>query len=66
MELLNDRWLIESYFEAIICKLDESFIDLLLKEILRRKIPIVHINDLEYALPYLQNEQQHHCSLNRL
>jgi hypothetical protein len=56
METLHDKWLVDIYFDAIICRLDEPFIDLLLMEILKRKIPIVHINDLEYALPYLQCE----------
>jgi len=56
MDLLNDSWLVDIYFDAIMCKLDDPFIDLLLKEILSRKIPIVHINSIDYALPFLQQE----------
>lgn len=53
MELLHDKWLVDIYLDAIEYKLDEKFIDLLLMEVLRRKIPIVHIGSLDYALPYL-------------
>lgn len=56
MDSLHDKWLVDIYFDAIINKLDEPFIDLLLMEILKRKIPIVCIDDLEYALPSLQIE----------
>jgi hypothetical protein len=55
MEALHDKWLVDIYFDAIICKSEDPFIDLLLMEILKRKIPIVRIDDLEYALPYLQS-----------
>ncbi len=56
MESLDDEWLIDTYFDSIICKSDEPFIDLLLMEILRRKIPIVQVDSLDYALPYLQSD----------
>ena len=51
MELLQDDWLIECYLDAIYYKLDVSFIDKLLEEIINRKIPIVLIDSLDYALP---------------
>jgi hypothetical protein len=56
MELLEDQWLVDAYYESIISNLGEPFIDLLLMEILMRKIPIVCIDDFEYAVPYLQVE----------
>jgi hypothetical protein len=56
MKLLEDQWLVDAYYESIISNLDEPFIDLLLMEILTRKIPIVCIDDVEYAVPYLQAE----------
>ena len=39
MELLHDKWLVDIYLDAIEYKLDEKFIDLLLMEVIRRKIP---------------------------
>ncbi len=56
MESLPDAWLVDTYFESILYKLDEPFIDMLLMEILRRKIPIVQVENLDYALPYLQSD----------
>ena len=56
MESLRDKWLVDIYLDAIVYKLDETFIDLLLMEVLRRKIPIVHIGSLDYALPYFVEE----------